>query len=60
MSEAFTDQGVNISSAQIRSTKDSKAVSTFEVNVKDISHLNKVMKILESVKGVISVERMKL
>ncbi len=60
MSEAFTDQGVNISSAQIRSTKDHKAVSVFEVNVKDISHLNKVMKVLESVKGVIAVERMKL
>jgi len=60
MSEAFTEQGVNIQSAQVRATKDNKAVSTFEVNVKDISHLNKVMKVLESVKGVISVERMKV
>jgi guanosine-3',5'-bis(diphosphate) 3'-pyrophosphohydrolase len=59
MSEAFTGQGANISSAQIRSTKDNKAVSLFEIQVKDISHLNKIMKSLESVKGVISVERMK-
>jgi guanosine-3',5'-bis(diphosphate) 3'-pyrophosphohydrolase len=59
MSEKFTDQGVNIHTAQIRATKDNKAISTFEVNVKDISHLNKVMKDLERVEGVISVERTK-
>jgi len=59
MSEAFADQGVNIQTAQIRSTIDQKAISTFEVNVKDVTHLNKVLKVLEKVRGVISVERCK-
>ncbi|MCC6277027.1 MAG: bifunctional (p)ppGpp synthetase/guanosine-3',5'-bis(diphosphate) 3'-pyrophosphohydrolase [Oligoflexia bacterium] len=57
MSEAFSDQGVNILSAQIRTTKDLKAISTFEVQIKNLAHLQKVMKELEKVKGVISVER---
>lgn len=59
MSEAFTDAGINIHTAQIRATKDHKAISMFEVNVKNITHLNRVMKELEAVKGVISVERCK-
>jgi len=57
MSEIFTNQGVNIMQAQIRTTKDLKAISFFDVSVKDINHLNKVIKEMESVKGVISVER---
>jgi guanosine-3',5'-bis(diphosphate) 3'-pyrophosphohydrolase len=60
MSEAFSDQGVNIHTAQVRATRDNKAISTFEINVKDISHLNKVIKELEKVEGVISVERTKI
>ncbi|MDZ4676621.1 MAG: bifunctional (p)ppGpp synthetase/guanosine-3',5'-bis(diphosphate) 3'-pyrophosphohydrolase [Oligoflexia bacterium] len=59
MSEAFAEQGVNIHTAQVRTTKDQKAISLFEVSVHDIAHLQKVMKELEKVKGVISVERMK-
>lgn len=60
MTEAFTNQGVNIHSAQIRATKDSKALCMFEIEVKNISHLNKVMKQVEGVKGIITVERVKV
>jgi GTP pyrophosphokinase len=60
MSVAFTEQGVNILNAQIRTTKDLKAISFFEVQIKDLAHLHKVMKELEKVKGVISVERVRI
>lgn len=59
MSETFTGLGINIHQAQVRTTKDNKAISQFEVNIKNISLLNKALKALESIKGVISVERVK-
>jgi GTP pyrophosphokinase len=59
MSLAFTDLGINIHQAQVRATKDHKAISQFEVNIKNITQLNKAMKALETIKGVISVERIK-
>lgn len=59
MSEAFTEQGANIQSAQVRATRDHKAISSFEISVKNTGHLLKVIKGLEKVRGVISVERVK-
>ena len=57
MSQTITANGVNIASANIRTTKDKKAVALFEVEVGNMDQLNKVMMALESKKGVISVER---
>lgn len=59
MSETFTGLGINIHQAQVRATKDHKAISQFEVNIKNITHLNRALKALEGIKGVISVERVK-
>lgn len=59
MSETFTGLGINIHQAQVRATKDHKAISQFEVNIKNITHLNRAIKALEAIKGVISVERVK-
>ncbi|GIL17789.1 MAG: GTP pyrophosphokinase [Oligoflexia bacterium] len=57
MSEAFAVQMINIENAQIRVTRDKKAISTFDVTVKNTSQLNQVILELQKVKGVIGVTR---
>lgn len=57
MSEAFAAKGINIQSAQIRTTKDKKAISNFEVAVRDASQLTDAILELQKIKGVIGVNR---
>lgn len=57
MSEAFAQQGINIQSAQIRTTKDKKALCHFEVSVKDTSQLNQAIYEIQKIKGIIGVTR---
>lgn len=58
MSEAFATNGINILNAQIRTTKDKKAVCIFDVSVRDTGQLNVVLTALQKIKGVIGVTRM--
>jgi GTP pyrophosphokinase len=57
MSEAFAVQGINIANANIRTTRDKKAISTFDVGVKNVSQLNQVILDLQKIRGVIGVSR---
>ena len=57
MSEAFAQQEINIQSAQIRTTKDKKAVCHFEVSVRDASQLNQAIYEIQKIKGIIGVSR---
>jgi len=57
MSQTIAACGVNIASATIRTTKDKKAIAFFDVEVSDVSQLQKVTSTLEGKKGVIAVER---
>jgi len=57
MSEAFSAQGINIESAQIRTTRDKKAVCVFEISVKDLSQLSNSILALQKIKGIIGVKR---
>jgi len=50
----------NISIAYARTLEDQKAVSTFEVEVNDLEHLQNVIRSIEKVKGVIKVSRLNL
>jgi GTP pyrophosphokinase len=59
MSQTISACGINIASANIRTTKDKKAIALFDVEVGDIAQLQKVTSSLESKKGVISVERLR-
>ncbi|MBI4125380.1 MAG: bifunctional (p)ppGpp synthetase/guanosine-3',5'-bis(diphosphate) 3'-pyrophosphohydrolase [Deltaproteobacteria bacterium] len=59
MSEAITSQGVNISQATSRSTEDQRSVNTFDVEITGIAQLRHVIKSLERVKGIVSVERVR-
>jgi GTP pyrophosphokinase len=57
VSQIFGEAGVNIAQADVRSHAD-KAVLSFEVAVQDLKQLTTVMKSLERVEGVRSVERL--
>lgn len=59
ISQSISSEGVNISQASCRSIGDQKSLNTFEVGIKDVKHLHQLMKSLEKVKGVISVERVR-
>lgn len=59
MSQTIAAQGINIASANIRTTKDKKAIALFDVEVSDLSQLQKVTSALEGKKGVITVERVR-
>jgi len=59
MSQTISSCGVNITSANIRTTKDKKAIALFDVEVSDLSQLQKVNSALEGKKGVIAVERVR-
>jgi guanosine-3',5'-bis(diphosphate) 3'-pyrophosphohydrolase len=48
---------VNIHNALIKTTRDKKAVNTFEVGVRNVKHLHELIRAIQKVGGVISVER---
>lgn len=58
MSESFATQGINIDSAQIRTTRDKKAVCLFEISVRDVGQLANAILGLQKIKGVINVQRL--
>lgn len=57
MSEAFSTRGINIHNAQIRTTKDKKAVCLFDVSVRSTEQLSQVMQDLQKINGIIGVTR---
>lgn len=57
MSQAISGMGINITAANIHTTRDGRAVCTFDVEVGDLAHLQKLISTLESKKGIISVDR---
>jgi GTP diphosphokinase / guanosine-3',5'-bis(diphosphate) 3'-diphosphatase len=57
MSQIFSKKGVNISQANCRATGDDRAVNTFEVNISDLKQLTELIKTIEKLQGVFSVER---
>ena len=59
MTEAITSQGSNIAGASITVNEDKTATNSFDVEIKDLAQLRNVMKALERVKGIISVERVR-
>jgi GTP pyrophosphokinase len=57
ISQTLSEAGVNISQANCRSTGDDRAVNTFEIAIGDLKTLTSVMKSIERIEGVYSVER---
>ena len=59
ITNSISDAGVNIGAANISTQPGQRAVQSFELWVTDVSILNRVMKEIERVKGVVSVERVR-
>ena len=57
ISQTFSKKGVNISQANCRATGDDRAVNTFEVTISDLKQLTDVIRSIERLQGVYSVER---
>lgn len=57
MSSVFQKAGVNISKAQVSTSKDNRAINDFHVHVHDLNELNTLLTKLEKIAGVISVTR---
>ncbi|MBI5681856.1 MAG: bifunctional (p)ppGpp synthetase/guanosine-3',5'-bis(diphosphate) 3'-pyrophosphohydrolase [Deltaproteobacteria bacterium] len=57
MSAVIAEKEANISSADVNTTPDKKAICTFEIQVNDLEHLNNVIKSLQQIKKVIKVQR---
>ncbi len=59
MSKAISSSGVNISRAQVRSAVDGRATNTFEIVVSGVEELNRVMRAIGKVRGVMKVGRVR-
>jgi GTP pyrophosphokinase len=59
MSKAISSSGVNISRAQVRRAVDGRATNTFELVVNGVDELNRVMRSLGKVRGVLKVGRVR-
>jgi GTP pyrophosphokinase len=60
ISSSMSSNEANITNARVDTTEEKTAVGTFEVEIRDLNHLKKVLKDLEKIKGVHRVERMKM
>ena len=58
ISKAISAEGVNIEQANCRSIGDQKAINTFEISIKSVQQLTRLIQRLEKLKGIISVERL--
>jgi guanosine-3',5'-bis(diphosphate) 3'-pyrophosphohydrolase len=57
VSQAISDSGANISSAQVSTDGRGKARHHFEITIEDAKQLEKLIRAIEQVKGVIKVDR---
>jgi GTP pyrophosphokinase len=60
ISNAISINEANITNARVDTTDEKKAIGTFEVEIRDLNHLKKVIKDLKKIKGVNRVERMRV
>jgi len=59
ISNSITSTEANIKNARVNTTEDNKAIGIFELEIRDLNHLKKVIKGLEKIKGVNRVERLR-
>ena len=57
ISAVFSKLNINISEANCKTYADGHAVNTFKCGIHDLGQLKRILKMLESIKGVHSVER---
>jgi GTP diphosphokinase / guanosine-3',5'-bis(diphosphate) 3'-diphosphatase len=59
MSKVISSSGLNIARAEVRTGTDEKAVSTFNLMVKHADDLNRVMRNIAKLRGVMRVNRLR-
>jgi GTP diphosphokinase / guanosine-3',5'-bis(diphosphate) 3'-diphosphatase len=59
ISSSMSSNEANITNARVDTTEEKRAIGTFEVEIRDLSHLKKVLKDIEKIRGVHRVERMR-
>ncbi|MBN2358418.1 MAG: bifunctional (p)ppGpp synthetase/guanosine-3',5'-bis(diphosphate) 3'-pyrophosphohydrolase [Deltaproteobacteria bacterium] len=59
LTQAFTKSAVNITQANCKVVDKQYAINTFEIGIDDLDHLKKLVKSIEAIKGVHSVERVR-
>jgi guanosine-3',5'-bis(diphosphate) 3'-pyrophosphohydrolase len=60
ITKVITKNAANILRASVYSTSDGRGVQSFEIDVQDVQHLNRVMESVQKVKGVQQVERVRV
>jgi guanosine-3',5'-bis(diphosphate) 3'-pyrophosphohydrolase len=60
ISQSFTGAGANILNANCRARRDQRAINTFTVAVRDAGQLRTIMKDIENLAGIHSVERLQV
>lgn len=60
ISHSLSSNEANIKNAKVDTTEDKKAISTFEVEIRDLNHLNRVIRAIEKIKGINRVERLRM
>ena len=59
ISSSMSSNEANITNARVDTTEEKRAIGTFEVEIRDLHHLKKVIKDLEKIKGIHRVERLR-
>lgn len=60
ISSSIASHEANITNARVETTEDKKAIGLFEIQIRDLNHLKKVIKGLEKIKGIHRVERLRV
>jgi GTP pyrophosphokinase len=60
ISSSLSSNGVNIVNAQVTTSEQDRAISTFQIEIRDLRHLQRVTRSLEKIKGILQVERLKV
>ena len=60
ISSSLSSNEANITNAQVNTTEQDRAVSTFEIEIRDLRHLQRVTRSLEKIKGILHVRRLKV
>ncbi len=59
ISNSLTSHQANIVNAEV-TTKEDRAVGTFQIEIRDLKHLQQITRSLEKVKGVLQVRRLRI
>jgi guanosine-3',5'-bis(diphosphate) 3'-pyrophosphohydrolase len=60
ISSSISSNEANITNAQLSTTQNKRAICTFAVEIRDLNHLRRVIASLEKIKGMVTVERLKI